>query len=121
MKYVKQSCVIFGITMAGELFNDLLPLPIPAGVYGLFLLLTGLCAGAVKLEQVEETGSFLLEIMPLMFIPVTVGLIEDYEMVKTAAIPLAVISVVSTIAVMAATGKATEVFLALKGRKEKKQ
>ena len=38
MKYVKQSCIIFGITMMGELLNALLPLPVPAGVYGLFLL-----------------------------------------------------------------------------------
>ena len=72
MKYVKQSCIIFGITMAGELLNRLLPLPVPAGVYGLFLLLIGLCAGVIRLEQVEETGSFHLEIMPIMFNQVNV-------------------------------------------------
>ena len=57
MKYVKQSCIIFGITMMGELLNALLPLPVPAGVYGLFLLLVGLCMGVIKLGQVEETGN----------------------------------------------------------------
>jgi holin-like protein len=108
MKYVKQSCIIFGITMAGELLNRLLPLPVPAGVYGLFLLLIGLCTGVIRLEQVEETGSFLLEIMPIMFIPVTVGLMENYELLRAVAVPVVVISAASTIIVMAATGKITE-------------
>ncbi|MCI8535068.1 MAG: CidA/LrgA family protein [Hungatella sp.] len=119
MKYVKQSSIIFGITMAGELLYTLLPLPVPAGVYGLFLLLAGLCTGIIKLEHIEETGNFLLEIMPLMFIPVTVGLIENYDLMKAVAIPLIVISIVSTVIVMAVTGKITEVLIAVTGKKEK--
>ena len=39
MKYVKQIGIILGITLAGECLNQFLPLPVPAGVYGLFLLL----------------------------------------------------------------------------------
>lgn len=39
MKYLKQAVILFGITMAGEFLNYLLPLPVPAGVYGLFILL----------------------------------------------------------------------------------
>lgn len=120
MKYLKQCCIIFGITMAGELLNALLPLPVPAGVYGLFLLLAGLCAGIVKLEQVEEAGGFLLDIMPVMFIPVTVGLIENYDLIKAVAVPLVVISAASTVIVMAVTGKASEFLVSLTG-KEKKQ
>ena len=119
MKYVKQSSIIFGITMAGELLYTLLPLPVPAGVYGLFLLLAGLCTGIIKLEHIEETGNFLLEIMPLMFIPVTVGLIENYDLTNAVAIPLIVISIVSTVIVMAVTGKITEVLIAVTGKKEK--
>ncbi len=119
MKYVKQSAVIFGITMAGEFLRTLLPLPVPAGVYGLFLLLAGLCLGAVKLEAVEETGNFLLDTMPLMFIPVTVGLMEDYHVLKDAAVPIIVISVVSTVLVMAVTGKVTEFLITVIKRKEK--
>ena len=117
MKYVKQSSIIFGITMAGEFLYTLLPLPVPAGVYGLFLLLAGLCTGIIKLEHIEETGNFLLEIMPLMFIPVTVGLIENYDLMKSVAIPLIVISIVSTVIVMATTGKITEVLIAVIGKK----
>ena len=46
MKYVKEIVIIFGITMVGELLNKFIPLPVPAGVYGLFILLGGLCSGS---------------------------------------------------------------------------
>lgn len=62
MKYVKECLIIFGITLAGEVLNGILPLPVPAGVYGLFLLLFLLCRGILKLEDVEATGNFLLDI-----------------------------------------------------------
>ena len=117
MKYVKQICLIFGLTMAGELFNTLLPLPVPAGVYGLFFLLFGLCTGVIKLESVEDAGNFLLDVMPVMFVPVTVGLMDDYGVWKAVLLPVAAISAVSTVIVMVVTGKAAECLM----RKGKKQ
>ena len=53
MKYVKEMVIIFGITLAGEVLNQLIPLPVPAGVYGLFLLLGLLCSGIVSLPDVS--------------------------------------------------------------------
>ena len=38
MKHLKAIAILFGITMAGEFLNTILPLPVPAGVYGLFIL-----------------------------------------------------------------------------------
>lgn len=108
MKYVKQILIIFGITMAGELLNTCLPLPVPSGVYGLFLLLICLCSGAIRVADVEDVGNFLLDTMPLMFIPVSVGLMESYETAKAVLIPLLLISLISTVIVMAVTGKASQ-------------
>lgn len=118
MRYLKQIFIIFGITMAGDLLNRLLPLPIPSGVYGLFLMLAGLCAGVIKLEHVEETGNLLLDLMPLMFVPVSVGLLNSFEELKAVMVPLSVISVISTIVVMVITGKTADFII---GRKERKQ
>lgn len=116
MNYVKQICMIFGITMIGELLNACLPLPIPAGVYGLFLLLAGLCTKMIKLSDVEDVGNFLLDIMPMMFIPAAVGLLESYETAQVILIPLIVISMVTTVIVMIVTGKTTDFFI---GREKK--
>lgn len=120
MKYIRQVCIIFGITMAGEILNAILPLPVPSGVYGLFLLLFLLCTGVVKVRDVEDVGGFLLDTMPMMFIPVSVGLLESYDAMKAVLVPFVVISVVSTIIVMAVTGKMTELIIRLRRKKGEK-
>lgn len=121
MKYTKQCCIIFGITMIGELLNYLLPLPIPAGVYGLFLLLVALCSHVIRLEDVEVTGNFLLDFMPMMFVPVAASLLENLDVIKEIAVPLLVICLVSTIVDLTVTGKVTQWIIGLLGTKEKKE
>ena len=120
MKYIRQACVIFGITMIGEFLNYALPLPIPGGVYGLFLMLIALCTGVIKFSDVEETANFLLDTMPIMFIPACVGLMESYADMKENLIPLFVISLVSTVIVMAVTGMVAERILSGKKTEEEK-
>lgn len=117
MRYVRECAIIFGITLVGEGLNLILPLPVPSGVYGLFLLLFLLCTKAVKLEDVEATGNFLLDIMPILFIPASVGLIESYKALRGILVPLVVICIVSTLAVMVVTGKMAEFMLSIGGRK----
>lgn len=41
MKYIYQATIIFGFTLLGELLHILLPLPVPAAIYGLVLLPIG--------------------------------------------------------------------------------
>ena len=117
MKYMKEIAIIFGITMIGELLNQWIPFPVPAGVYGLFILLGLLCSGAVKLQDVQATGNLLLDLMPLMFIPSAVGLIEKFDELKAILVPFFVITVVSTLVVMTVTGKSAEWII----RRQKKE
>ena len=78
MKFIKQFSIILLITFLGELLHILIPLPIPASVYGLVLMLIALRSGLVKVEHVKETAVFLIEIMPVMFIPAGAGLLESW-------------------------------------------
>ena len=43
MKYLSQFMIILGFTLIGETLHRLVPLPIPASVYGLVLLFLALC------------------------------------------------------------------------------
>ena len=104
MRYVKQIGIILGITLAGEVLNHVVPLPVPAGVYGLFIMLAALMCGAIKLESVEGTGNFLMDTMTMMFIPATVGIVEGIGEVKAVLVPFLIIIGVSTLLVMAVTG-----------------
>ncbi len=117
MRYAKQFLIILLFTFLGELLRVLLPLPVPASIYGLLLLFAALLTGVLKIEAVRETGKFLIEIMPLMFIPAGAGLIDAWPALKPLLLPVAVIMVVSTVAVMAVSGCVTQ-FIMRRGKKD---
>ena len=122
MKYIIQFEIILAISLIGELLNRLIPLPIPASIYGMAILFTALCSGLIKLSAVKETGHFLVQIMPMMFIPATVGLLESWDIMQGFLTAIIVISLVSTVIVIFASGHATQFIINLKKKdKEKKQ
>ena len=108
MKYIKQFLIIIGISFLGEMIKMCLPLPIPASIYGMVILFFGLMTGLIKLESVKETGHFLIEIMPVMFIPAGVGLMTSWGMLQPLLLPISVILVVTNITVMVATGRVSQ-------------
>ena len=116
MTYIFQFCIILIVCLVGEVLNSVIPLPIPASIYGLVIMLLCLSFKIIKLEKIEKTADFLLQIMPLMFIPSAVSLITVWNDVKIILIPIVVIVIVSTILVMVVTGKTTELVI----KREKK-
>ena len=74
MKYLYQFLVILGFSFAGEMIHAVVPLPVPASVYGLVLLFVCLMLEVVKLNQIEEAADFFLQIMPVLFIGASVSL-----------------------------------------------
>jgi holin-like protein len=111
MKYIKQFSIILLISLIGEILHLLIPLPVPASIYGLVLMLLGLKTGLITLSSVKEASVFLVEIMPLMFIPAAVGLLDSWGVLRPILIPFAAVSLLSTTVVMAATGKITQFFI----------
>ncbi len=117
MKYIRQFLLILVISFLGEVCNYLIPLPVPASIYGLFIFLTALILGVIRLEQVKETAVFLIEIMPFMFIPAGVGLINSWEELQKIFVPALVATLISTIFVMGISGKVTQ-FIMKKDKKD---
>lgn len=118
MKYAYQVMVIGGISFVGEILNRLLPVPVPASVYGMLLLLICLCAGIIKLEQIQESADFLLAIMPLVFVAPGVALMESFGLMKDSIVGIFVVSIVSTIAVMVICGWIVQLMVRRKGEGE---
>lgn len=118
MKYLKQLFLILLISFLGEVLKELIPLPIPASIYGMALMLLGLISGVIQLEQVRETGKFLIEIMPVMFIPAGVGLMDSWEVLQPLLLPVLVITVVSLMTVMAVSGRVAQSVIRREQKKE---
>ena len=108
MKYLQQFLLILCISFVGEFIKYVLPLPIPASIYGMVILFIGLLTGLIKLEQVKDVGKFLIEIMPVMFIPAAVGLMESWSVIRPSLLPYIIVIIVSTIIVMAVSGLVTQ-------------
>ncbi len=111
MKYMNQVGIILGITFLGEMIHSIIPLPIPASIYGLVIMLFCLYFKLVKVENVKQTGGFLIEIMPLMFIPAAVGLLTAWKDLKSIWITIIIITILTTIIVMAVTGKTVQAII----------
>ena len=111
MKLLYEFGVILAVTFVGELLYALLPLPIPASIYGLIVMLICLGTKVVKLSQVKIAADFLIDIMPPMFIPAAVGLIVVWGDLKEILIPVVVITCLSTVIVMVCTGKVTQTLI----------
>lgn len=108
MKYIRQFCIILAVSFLGELLKIWLPFPIPASIYGLVLMFLALEFRIIRLEQVKETGKYLIEVMPLMFIPAGVGLMEAWSDLQPIFLQVVFIMVLSTIVVMGISGKVTQ-------------
>lgn len=111
MKYLKQFGIILLISFIGEILHFMIPLPVPASIYGIVLMLISLKFHFIKLGDVKETSKFLIEIMPVMFIPAAVGLIEVWNVMKASCIQYVAIVVISTIVVMVIAGWVTQIIL----------
>lgn len=118
MKYLKQFLIIIAISFIGEILKSLLPLPVPASIYGMVIMFIGLLTGIIKLSSVRETGNFLIETMPVMFIPAGVGLMSSWGVLSPMLVPVSVITVVVLVLVMIVSGHATQIVIRHSKKKE---
>ena len=116
MKYLTQFLRILAFTLAGELLQRLVPLPIPASVYGLVLLFAALNTGLVKLEQVKDAGGFLISILPILFVSPAVGILDNWEAIRGALIPILALTLLSTVLTFGIAGRATQAMMGKEGK-----
>lgn len=117
MKILKQFLIILAISFAGEILKYILPLPVPASIYGMVILFIGLLTGLIPLNSVRSAGKFMIEIMPVMFIPAGVGLMSSWGNLKPVLVPVLVITVVALLTVMIATGHVSQLVIRMQKRK----
>lgn len=111
MQYLRQFLWIIGFTLVGEALHAVLPLPVPAAVWGLVLLFAALESGKLKLSSVQECGQFMLGIMPVLFIAPAVGLMDSWPMLASVWPAVLAIIVLSTVVVFAVGGVVTQALL----------
>ena len=117
MKYLRQICLILLFCFLGELCRYLIPLAIPASIYGMVLLFGALALKIVRIESVRQTGFFLTSILSLLFVAPMVQLMDFWPVLRPVLIPTLVICLAGTIIVFAVSGIVTQ-WLIRKGEKK---
>ena len=115
-KYIFQFAHILAFCFLGEILHHVLPLPVPASVYGLVLLLLALNFQLIKLEDVKEVGTYLTGIFPLLFVPAAAGVMELWAEMGNMLLPILIAIIPVTVLVMVSAGRTTQ---AMTGRKKK--
>lgn len=115
-KYLFQFARILVFCFLGEILHAVLPLPLPASIYGLILLLLALRLKAIQLEDVKEVGLFLTGIFPLLFVPAAAGVMELWAEMGSMLLPILLSILPVTVLVLITSGHTTQ---AMVRRKQK--
>ena len=118
VQYLKQLMVIIAFSLVGQALEKLVPLPVPAAVYGLVLLLLALLSGLVKVEKVKQAADFLISVMPVLFVAPAVKVLEYWGIIAPNAGAIIVIVVFTTGAIFGISGLITKWLMRGRGSKD---
>lgn len=104
MKLFRESIIILGIYLIGELISGLLDLPIPGNILGMLILLVLLSTKIIKVDQIETISTFLLDHLAFFFIPAGVGLMTSVGVIKDTWLKLIIVCILTTLIVIVSTG-----------------
>ena len=77
-------------------------------MYGLGIMLICLFTDIIKIRQIEEVADWLILIMPVLFVPSAVSLINVGETLMKDILVISIVTLISTIVVMVVTGKVAQ-------------
>jgi len=103
MKIFIQIGIIFFICWIAQIIEAILPFAFPASVIGMLLVFLLLLCRVLKVEYIREKADFLLGNMAFFFLPAGVSIVNYFDVLKSCALQLIVICVVSTVLTFAAT------------------
>ncbi|MBQ8880820.1 MAG: CidA/LrgA family protein [Oscillospiraceae bacterium] len=118
MKYVTQLLYILLFSVLGEALEAVIPLPIPAAIYGLVLLLIALSTGLLKEEKIAAAADFLIGAMPVLFVAPAVKILQYWGLIAPNLAAICSITVLSTFVVFITSGLVTKWLQRRKGDKE---
>ena len=96
-KILKQLGIILALCLIAEVIASLLPVTIPSSVIAILILALLLTFKVLKEEQIKETADFMLDNMALVFVPISVGMIEDLELLTGQVVGFLVVVCISLV------------------------
>ena len=119
MKIIRQIGIIFTVCWLSQVIAEFLPFDFPASVIGLIFLFICLLTGMLKIEHIQEKSDFLLGNMAFFFVPAGVSIMNYFDILKSSAVQLLIICIVSTVITFAVTAYSVKLTMKLMDRRKK--
>ncbi len=103
MKVLLQIALFFVLCMMSMGISHLLPFTFPASAIAMILLFLVFLVRALRPAVLRESSEFFTQNMAFFFIPASVGILDCFDRIRGAIIPILVICVISTFVTFAAT------------------
>ncbi|WED23105.1 CidA/LrgA family protein [Vibrio sp. JC009] len=88
IKYVGSALLIVCSLYAGNTVQHYFGLGIPGSIIGMLLLFTLMATGIVSPEWVKPTAALFIRYMIILFIPISVGLMQHLELLSANAVQI---------------------------------
>ncbi len=103
--------IIISIQAVSHCIIQLLKLPLSEAILGLMIFTGLLKLEIINKNYVEDCVNLILNYMPLLFIPLFVGIISYYNIIENELLKLALIIILSTIFVLILTALTVEAII----------
>jgi holin-like protein len=96
--------IILGLFVLGEALSFLLKIPVPGSVIGMVLMAAGLGMGIIRVEWVKDASDFLTGNLAFFFVPVGVGLMAHFDLLRLEGPVILGVTAASTLCVLVLVG-----------------
>ncbi|MCW8344481.1 MULTISPECIES: CidA/LrgA family protein [Vibrio] len=100
LHYILSFTVIFAALFAGNTIQTLLNVSIPGSVFGMLLLFILMAAGVIPVKVVQPGAHAFIRYMILLFVPVSVGLMNHFDTLINNALPILASAIGGTMIVL---------------------
>lgn len=121
IKVVAQIALLEAFYLLGNAVSSAMHIPIPGNIIGMLLLFMALIIRIIPVKWIEKGSRLLLNNLPLLFIPITVGVMNEFQLFAGSGIILFFITLISTVLVMIASGLTSHYLTKRKERKACKE
>lgn len=118
--YYGRAFLIIGLCLwAGNFISSILPIMIPGSIIGLLILFFLLSFQLIPSRWVKCGSTLFMRYMIILFIPATMGIMDNYNLLLSSFMPIIIGTLASTVIVLIIVGVLTQ-YLDSRPRKEKR-
>ncbi|WP_240374562.1 CidA/LrgA family protein [Bacillus piscicola] len=110
--------ILYAFYYVGMWLQNLLNIVMPGSIIGMLLLLALLFMRVIRPQWIGTGAQLLIAHMPLLFLPVTVGVISYLHVFKGKGLWIIVVTLLSTVAVMTVSGWTVQIMARRRGQHE---